>query len=92
MNNDVKEQLRLARLKRVEDVRDITAARTPQEKRELVSRWNKERHPHTVTELLEIARNPRCWNVYLNWDVDNFKGARDENALRGQGSRRSKRR
>jgi hypothetical protein len=71
-NSEVLEQLRLSRLRRQEDVREIMACRTPKEKRDLVDKWKRERHPHTVTELLEVARTPSCWNKILAWDVDNF--------------------
>lgn len=69
MNDDVREQLRLSRLRRQQDVRDIMACRTAQDKRDLVARWKQERHPHTVTELLELARNKVYCHKVLSWNI-----------------------
>ena len=70
MNDDVKNKLRQSWLLRQQDVRDIMDCRTAQDKRELVAKWKLERHPHTVTELLEIARNKVMWNKILAWDTE----------------------
>jgi len=35
----------------------------------LVARWKQERHPHTVTELLELARNKVYCHKVLNWNI-----------------------
>ena len=70
MNDDDKLRLRQSWLRRQQDVRDMMACRTAQDKRDLVAKWKLERHPHTVTELLEIARNRTMWNKILAWDVE----------------------